>query len=278
MNIVDSNEIKKHAAVRFRSEYHYAVFEYWRSAKLLQWLASAGVNQLGRVLDDGCGGGGMCVSLAEETDRVTGIDLDARFGDAGTRLSREKNVSNLAFSQADGTALPFGQASFDLVISHSVIEHVAEPAEYLREAKRTLRPGGLMFLQTAPYLSPPGSHLPQLKFPLPLHLMFGRNAAFNMSRWIAKYRGEWLQNGPDGSSFSVAARQGEVKNDDLLYLVTVSNLRTLIASAGFHVAREHFHVSGLAKRCLPHRLASDIPKIPIARDILVTNIEYLLVA
>ena len=278
MNIIDNNEIKKHAAIRFRSEYHYAVFEYWRSAKLLRWLENAGVRQLGCVLDDGCGGGGMCVSLAEETNRVTGIDLDARFGDAGTRLSREKHVSNLVFSQADGTALPFAQASFDLVLSHSVIEHVADPAEYLREAKRTLRPGGLMFLQTAPYLSPSGSHLPQLKFSVPLHLLIGRKAAFNMSYWIAKYRGKWLKSGPDGSSFSVAARQDKAKIDDLLYLVTVSNLRTLITSVGFQVVREDLHISDLARRCLPHRLVSEIPKMPIARDILVTNMEYLLVA
>ena len=65
MRVVDEEAIARHAAVRFRSEYHYAVFEYWRSAKLLRYLERAGITKLGQVLDDGCGGGGMWVSVAE---------------------------------------------------------------------------------------------------------------------------------------------------------------------------------------------------------------------
>ena len=67
MRIVDDAAIREHGAVRFRSEYHYAMFEYWRSAKVLGYLNRAGITELGRVLDDGCGGGGMGVSFAEET-------------------------------------------------------------------------------------------------------------------------------------------------------------------------------------------------------------------
>ena len=60
MRQIDDEAISAHAAVRFRSEYHYAVFEYWRSAKLIAFLEGTGVDLSGRVLDDGCGGGGMC--------------------------------------------------------------------------------------------------------------------------------------------------------------------------------------------------------------------------
>ena len=92
MRTVDDAAIRAHGAVRFRSEYHYAVFEYWRSAKVLDYLERAGLRRLGRVLDDGCGGGGMVVSFAEETTMVVGIDPADRFGDAGVRLARERNV------------------------------------------------------------------------------------------------------------------------------------------------------------------------------------------
>ena len=104
----------------------------------------------------------MCVSFAEESASVVGIDLTERFCDAGVRLAREKGVRNLAFARADGTKLPFPSGSFDLVLSHAVIEHVAAPDEYLHEARRVLKPGGFLFLQTAPYLSPHGAHLPRL--------------------------------------------------------------------------------------------------------------------
>ena len=49
MRVVDEEAIARHAAVRFRSEYHYALFEYWRSAKLLRYLERAGFTNLGQV-------------------------------------------------------------------------------------------------------------------------------------------------------------------------------------------------------------------------------------
>ena len=176
MRIVDDAAIRRHASVRFRSEYDYAVFEYWRSAKVLAYLEKAGITRFDRVLDDGCGGGGMCVSFAEEARSVVGIEPGDRFRDVGTRLAAEKGVTNVRFTYADGTALPFRDGTFDLVLSHSVIEHVANPLEYLKEARRVLAPGGAMLLNTAPYLSSSGSHLPKYKlpFPLPLHLIVGQ--------------------------------------------------------------------------------------------------------
>lgn len=278
MRTIDDRAIREHASVRFRSEYHYAVFEYWRSAKVLGYLERHGVRRFGRVLDDGCGGGGMCVSFAEEAASVVGIDLSARFADAGTRLAREKAVRNLAFAQADGTALPFPDRSFDQVLSHAVIEHVADPRAYLAEARRVLKPGGALFLQTAPYLSPHGAHLPRLKVPVPLHLIVGRRAAFAASCWLARRAPGCLDVDREGSSFVTLARRGEKKIDDLLYRATVRNLRRHIGDAGFRLVREDLYVSRLVKRMLPAKLSALVPNVPLFRDILVTNMEYLLTA
>jgi 2-polyprenyl-3-methyl-5-hydroxy-6-metoxy-1,4-benzoquinol methylase len=62
---IDDGAIKAHADLRFRSEYDYALFEYYRSAKVLAFLERANVPLAGRVLDAGCGGGGTPLSLAE---------------------------------------------------------------------------------------------------------------------------------------------------------------------------------------------------------------------
>ena len=276
MRVVDDRAIREHAAVRFRSEYDYAVFEYWRSAKVLGYLERAGVGRLGRVLDDGCGGGGMCVSFAEEARSVVGIDRTDRFRDAGVRLAREKAVGNVTFTCTDGTKLAFRPGSFDLVLSHAVIEHVADPAAYLSEARRVLTLGGLLFLQTAPYLSPSGAHLPRLRIPVPLHLLVGRRAAFAMSCWLGRHAPEWLDVESEGSSFVTLARSGERKVDDLLYRVTVRNLRRNILQAGFRLLREDLYISRLATRLLAKKLCSFLPNVPLFRDILVTNMEYLL--
>jgi SAM-dependent methyltransferase len=273
---VNDEAIRTHGAVRFKSEYHYAVFEYWRSAKVLRHLDRCGVTRLGNVLDDGCGGGGMTVSFAEESDAVVGIDLSNRFAAAGTVLAREKGVANIGFARTDGQALPFRAAAFDTVFSHAVIEHVADPLTYLKEIRRVLKPGGLVFLQTAPYLAPSGAHLPRLRFPVPYYLFLGRRVSFRLARWLAEHLPGALDAPPDGSSFLTAARKGEIKQDDLLYRVTVRNLRQNIAAAGFRVTHEDFSFSGLAKRVLPLGLVTRVPGLPLVRDILVTDINYLL--
>ncbi|HEY1337232.1 MAG TPA: class I SAM-dependent methyltransferase, partial [Bryobacteraceae bacterium] len=225
MRNIDERAIKAHADLRFRSEYDYALFEYYRSAKVIAFLARAGVPLRGRVLDDGCGGGGMPLSLAEETDTVVGIDPAERFQDAGVRLGRERGLRNLHFALADGMALPFAGASFDLVLSHAVIEHVADAPLYLRECARVLAPGGHMYLSTSPYLSFAGAHLPRLKLPVPLHLLLGRRAAFAAFRMLAR-RAPWTLREPaNENSFIKAARRGEIKHDDLLEKVRVVRLR-----------------------------------------------------
>lgn len=278
MRTVDDNAIKTHGAVRFRSDYHYAVFEYWRSAKLLRYLERAGVTKLGRVLDDGCGGGGMCVSLAEETPLVVGIDPGNRFCTAGRRLAAEHNVSTVLFTRADGHQLPFGDGVFDLVLSHAVIEHVADPVTYLKEARRVLRPGGLLFLETASYLSLAGAHLPRLKWPIPYYLPLGRHVAFAFAKWIARHAPQLLDVPPEGSSFVTLARRGETKKDDLLYRVTLRRLRRDIAGSGFRLVREDLYVSGFVRRHLPAAISRLLPRVPFARDVLISNMEYLLAA
>ena len=279
MRIVDDEAIRRHAAVRFRSEYHYAIFEYWRSAKVLAYLERGGVRTLGRVLDDGCGGGGMSVSFAEEARVVVGIEPGDRFAGAGIRLAIEKGIRNIAFVTADGLTLPFAADSFDLVLSHSVIEHVADPLTYLKEARRVLAPGGAMLLQTAPYLSPSGAHLPRfnLPVPLPLHLLVGRRAAFAVSCWLGKHAPQWLEVDQESSSFVTAPKRGETKIDDLLYKATVRNLRRHIRDARLKPRREDLAVSRLVTRHAPKSIAAAVPRIPLVRDILVTNMEYVLV-
>ena len=278
MRTVDNQAIKSHGAVRFRSEYHYAIFEYWRSAKLLGCLERGGVRTLGRVLDDGCGSGGMCVSIAEEAESVVGIDLVDRFSDAGVRLAEEKGVRNLTFTRADGTALPFASGSFDQVLSHAVIEHVGDPGAYLREARRVLKPGGTLFLQTSTYLSPTGAHLPRLKIPIPMHLLIGRRLAFSLSCWLAKHKPHYLDADRDASSFIALVERGEKKVDDLLYHVTVGNLRENIKRAGFSIVREDLYVMNMAVKYLPKALSSRIPRVPVVRDVLITTLEFLVAA
>ena len=275
MRTIDERAIKAHADVRFRSEYDYALFEYYRSAKVIAFLERAGVAVRGRVLDAGCGGGGMPLSLAEEADLVVGIDPADRFQDAGVRLGRERAVAHLTFALADGMYLPFAAGSFDLVLSHAVIEHVADAPLYLRECARVLAPHGHLYLSTAPYLSFAGAHLPRLKVPVPLHLLIGRRAAFGTFRFLARHAPWTLKEPANENSFIRAARRGERKEDDLLEKVRVARLRRQIVDAGLRIVREELHATATVRR-LPAVVARWLRESPLTQDALVSNIEYVL--
>jgi SAM-dependent methyltransferase len=272
---IDEGAIKAHADLRFRSEYDYALFEYYRSAKVLAFLERAGVTVRGRVLDAGCGGGGMPLSLAEEAAQVVGIDPAERFQDAGVRLGRERGFANLHFALADGMALPFPTGAFDLVLSHAVIEHVADAPLYLRECARVLAPGGHVYLSTAPYLSFAGAHLPRLRIPVPLHLILGRRIAFAIFQQLARHATWTLREPANENSFIKAARRGEIKHDDLLEKVRVVRLRAQIAAAGLRIVREELHATATVRR-MPAPVARWLSSSPLTQDALISNMEYVL--
>ena len=275
MREIDDKLIRQHADRRFRTEYDYALFEYYRSAKVFAHLTSVGQTVSGRVLDACCGGGGMPLSFAEEVDSVAAIDLVNRFGEAGVRLAHERDRRNLHFLQADGQALPFLDRTFDWVFSHAVIEHVADAPKYLRECARVLRPGGRMYLSTAPYLSFAGAHLPRLKIPVPLHLLVGRKLSFGTFRFLARHA-EWtLREKADENSFIKIARRNGKKADDLLELVRIRRLRAQVAAAGFRTIHEDLYLTGTFRR-LPRPLRHWVRDSPLTQDIVIGHVQYVL--
>jgi SAM-dependent methyltransferase len=105
------------------------------------------------ILDAGCGTGANLAHLEGTGPRV-GLDLspDALAGCRTRALTR--------LVRGDATRLPFADASFDAVLSMSVIYHewVRDPAGAVRELERVLRPGGLLLLDVPAYQSLLSSH------------------------------------------------------------------------------------------------------------------------
>ena len=217
----------------------------------------------------------MPLSLAEHVDESIGIDPFDRFGDAGVRLARERGTRNVRFVRADGMALPFASGTFDLVLSHAVIEHVPNALLYLQECRRVMAEDGRLYLSTAPYLSFAGAHLPRLLVPVPLHWLFGRTVAFGTFRWLAR-RAPWALREPaHENSFIRDARNGIVKHDDLLEKVRVRRLLGQIDQAGLRVVHGHLSVSGTVRR-LPAAVGRRLRDSPLTQDFLLSNIEYVL--
>jgi SAM-dependent methyltransferase len=88
-----------------------------------------------RILDIGCGVGAFVRRLREFSSEVYGTDIDRESVVRGTEA-----VPNLAL--ALGEHMPFKDGTFDVILLHEVLEHVANDVETLREARRLLAPGG----------------------------------------------------------------------------------------------------------------------------------------
>jgi SAM-dependent methyltransferase len=62
----------------------------------------------------------------------------------GRQEAQRSGVANVEFHHASVYALPFADATFDAVLAHAVLYHLAEPMKALRELWRVLKPGGLI--------------------------------------------------------------------------------------------------------------------------------------
>ena len=96
----------------------------------------------GRTLDLGSGSGHGTSELGGAGASVVGVDRVAP--DAASRSAGE----GTCFARADMRSLPFRDATFDLIVSFQVIEHLEDPSDYLDAIARLLKPDGLALLTT----------------------------------------------------------------------------------------------------------------------------------
>jgi len=93
-----------------------------------------------RLLDAGCGRYLEFSKELSDSVRVVGIDLE--------EILETQNRRSPYAVRGDLERLPFPPASFDLIISRSVVEHLSDPPCVFREFHRVLKPGGRVILST----------------------------------------------------------------------------------------------------------------------------------
>ena len=119
----------------------------WRrfaGGSVLPWTLQ-GLRPIGRILEIGGGSAAMAAAVLERHPQVslTVVDVDpVMVGGAAERLAVFGDRADAR--QADATALPFDDASFDVVLSFVMLHHVGEWEKALREAARVLTPGGML--------------------------------------------------------------------------------------------------------------------------------------
>jgi ubiquinone/menaquinone biosynthesis C-methylase UbiE len=91
-----------------------------------------------RLLDVGCGDGGVARLLVRHVGEVVAVDVEP--SDAW------QNGERITYEEANGEQLPFGDSEFDLVHSKDSLHHMGNPERALAEYRRVLKPGGVALI------------------------------------------------------------------------------------------------------------------------------------
>jgi ubiquinone/menaquinone biosynthesis C-methylase UbiE len=99
------------------------------------------------VLDMGCGTGRFTIPLAERVKSVSGLDLSPMMLATARKKLADKGLE-ADLREGDMAALPFADASFDVVVSMLALMHIprADRQQVFREVARVMRPGGRLLI------------------------------------------------------------------------------------------------------------------------------------
>ena len=95
-----------------------------------------------RVLDVACGPGIVVEALARAAGEVVGCDITPAMLDKARERCAKAGVTNVRFTPGRAEALPFVDASFDVVVSRSAVHHFPDPPAAFREMGRVVKSGG----------------------------------------------------------------------------------------------------------------------------------------
>ncbi len=132
----------------YREHYEAENRHWWfrgRWAVVEALLARTPLPPVSRILDAGCGTGGNLERYARIGD-ATGVDPSPE----AVRYCHERGLKSVR--QAGLEELPFEDASFDLIASTDVLEHIAAETEALREMWRVAAPDGTLLLTVPAYM------------------------------------------------------------------------------------------------------------------------------
>ncbi|HEX2696213.1 MAG TPA: class I SAM-dependent methyltransferase [Anaerolineales bacterium] len=120
------------AALRGEPSY---VWREGQQRRLDMVVHAAGERVKGKILENGCGVGMYVEHLALFGGKVFGLEFD--FERAAEAAKNSPRIFNAA-----GELLPLPPSTFDLILSHEVIEHVRDDRAAIREMIRAMKPGG----------------------------------------------------------------------------------------------------------------------------------------
>jgi SAM-dependent methyltransferase len=131
----------------------------WRAGqqRRLEMILSAAERHLqGRMLENGCGVGMYMQHLEPHVASIIGLEYDLP-------RAHQAHLHSPHLVNGASEQLPFNEGSFDAILSHEVLEHVADDRKSVQEMVRVLKPGGIIVL-----------FVPNLGYPYETHGIYWR--------------------------------------------------------------------------------------------------------
>jgi 2-polyprenyl-3-methyl-5-hydroxy-6-metoxy-1,4-benzoquinol methylase len=261
---------------RFEGCEQYARYEAQVARfEVLPFLLEGGASLAGRrVVDVGCGLGGVTSVLAEEGAVCLGVDINPAYITAASELWGDVN-GRLRFVCCDITSerVDISHGPFDVAILRDVLEHVPRPPYFLNRVVELTRPGGEIFVSFPCYYSafgghqhPPGS---PTRFMPWVHLL-------PMAWWAPLVR-----HCPP----STLKLHGSVKAllEDLRQVrqnrITIARYEQMACAAGLRVVRRRSYITRPAYRIrygVPVLTAGCLSRVSGLREVLISGANYLM--
>jgi SAM-dependent methyltransferase len=223
-----------------------------------------------RVLEVGCGAGGVLAAFCERGADVTGVDLHAPSIEyANRRFAAMRAEAPWRFELSDIYDLESGALGdpFDLIILKDTIEHIHDQERFFARLGEFLAPNGKALVVFPPWQMPFGGHQQICRNSVLMRLPYVHLLPERAYAWVLRRFGE----APDTVSALV-----EIKETG----ISIERFERIAARAGYRIDRRQLYLInpmyqfryGLA----PRRQINWLAKVPVLRDLLTTSAYYLL--
>jgi len=228
------------------------------------------------VLEFGCGEGFLASAIAASGARsVLGLDMNPKaIADATQRVAQGASEVQPTFRVArDPSRIDADDASFDLICSFDVMEHVSEYRAIIREWHRVLRTGGRAWIVWQPYRHPYGHHLTEWA-PLPWgHLILGQRRMLRIAERIIDepaFRPPYYDVEPDGSRRNRFRGQDSFGN--YLNDLTTGEFERIVRETGLLILRRQ--ITPVLARGRAGAVTRLLVQVPWLKELFIAQAAY----
>jgi len=137
-------------AVEYNQEFYESDSKYptlrYRQNYILKMIKNLNLSDNSKILDAGCGPGDLLLSLEQNFESITGIDIAEEMVSIANKKLESRKSKNIVFQCGDIENLEFANSEFDLIICSGVVEYLKDDIVWMNEIKRVLRPDGYLIV------------------------------------------------------------------------------------------------------------------------------------